>query len=323
MENVRVQAMQAWKRGARVCDIAEMFRVHPNSVSRWVGHYNTNGAKGLRGSKASGRPRSIDCKSFFPKLKKVVGKDADAYGFDTPLWTTTRLQSVFSSEFGVKLSRPTIHRFLTEAGLSFQKPEKRAFQQDPERRREWLEKTWPKLEKQAKNQRSVILFQDECSVALNPISGKTWARIGRTPSISATARRGSIGVISAISRAGKLYFSMPKGRVNSEEFIRFLKKILKQIPRKKVIIVLDNCTSHNSKKTTDFVALNPRLELHFLPPYSPDFNPDELVWAHLKGESLKAHQARTTDELRSKTLGKMRSLQKKKSMLRRMARKTF
>jgi len=67
--------------------------------------------------------------------------------------------------------------------------------------------------------------------------------------------------------------------------------------------VLDNCTSHNSKKTIDFVALNHRLELHFLPPYSPDFNPDELVWAHLKGKSLKAHQARTTVELRSKTLG--------------------
>jgi transposase len=321
LEAVRVQAIKAWKRGARVCDLAETLGVHPNSVSRWVGRFHAVGARGLRSSKASGRPRTIDCREFFPQLKKVVSKDALCYGFDTPLWTTRRLQTVFWKELNTKLSRSTVHRLLTEAGLSFQKPEQRAFQQDPDNRREWLKETWPKLQKQAKKQRAVILFLDECSVSMNPTSGKTWARIGRTPSIKTTASRSSIGLISAISRSGKLYFTIPKGNIDSTEIIRFLEKILKQIPRKRLIIVLDNCKIHKSNKTTSFVDQNPRLELHFLPPYSPDFNPDELVWAHLKQQGLAGHQARTKDDLRGKTLGKMRSLQKRKSIVKAFAKK--
>lgn len=320
LESVRVQAVQARKRGARVCDIANALGVHPNSVSRWVGQYNAGGARALRSTKSSGRPRKIDCRDLFPKIKRIVSRDATSFGFDTPLWTIPRLQKVLKSELDLKLSRATLHRRLTEIGLSFQKPEKRAFQQDPNRRKIWLKKEWPKLQKRATKQRAVILFLDECSVSLNPNSGKTWARIGRTPHIKTSSSKGSIGIISAIAKSGKLYFTIPSGRVNSHEFIKFLKKILKQISRKKIIIVLDNCSSHKSNKTFAFIEEHPRLQLHFLPPYSPDFNPDEHIWSQLKGK-LNGHQATNKTDLRAAALRKMRSIQKKKGMLKNIAKK--
>ena len=158
----------------------------------------------------------------------------------------------------------------------------------------------------------MILFGDEASIALNPHAGKTWSKVGKTPIIRTTSTRGSIPVISAISPTGKLYFTLPKNNVSAEEFIKFLKQILKQIPRKKINFVVDNCAAHKAKKTLLFLEKNKRLELHFLPSYSPDFNPDELTWARLKGVELQAHQARTKRELRGKTLGKMRKIQKDK-----------
>ena len=162
-------------------------------------------------------------------------------------------------------------------GFNFQTPERRAFQKNPKRRKKWLEQEWPQLQKRAIAERAFILFQDECSVSLNPHTGKTWARMGRTPRIKTSSSKGSIGVISAISRSGKLHFSRTSGRVDSKEFIKFLEKILKQIPRKRILIALDNCSSHKSKLTLDCIELNSRLELRFLPPYSPNFNPDEKI----------------------------------------------
>ena len=85
LEHARVLAVQEWKRGARVCDVADMLGIHPNSVSRWIGQYRAYGTSGLRSSVSTGRPRKYDCKKIFPQIKKLVSKDATHFGFDTPL----------------------------------------------------------------------------------------------------------------------------------------------------------------------------------------------------------------------------------------------
>jgi transposase len=56
-----------------------------------------------------------------------------------------------------------------------------------------------------------------------------------------------------------------------------------------------------AKSVKAFVAGQKRLELFCLPTYSPDFNPDEGVWSHLKSQELKAHQATNKEELIKKT----------------------
>lgn len=308
----RIRAIEARRAGASTKEIAGVLGVHPNSVSRWVSTYNAGGAMKLRGKHPSGRPPKIDCKVLFPKITRVVRLPATEYGYDSPLWTTKRILAVLKDELDIEISRATLHRMLQGAGLSYQKPERRAFEQNPTARRHWLEKTWPELKTKAKNERAVILFGDEASIALNPLSGKTWSKVGKTPIIKTASKRGSIPVISAISPTGKLYFTLPKKNISADEVIKFLKQILKQIPRKKIYLIVDNCRPHRAKKTASFIEKNGRLRLHFLPSYSPDFNPDELTWARLKGVELKAHQAHNKVDLRCKTLGKMRKIQKDK-----------
>jgi len=320
---IRVSAIRAHKSGMPVKDIAEMLGLHRGSVSRWITNYRRDGAKGLRSRKSSGRPKKIDCIEFIPKLKKVISRPATAFGFENSLWNCSRVQEVITQELGYKISITTVWRSLKDIGLSYQKPERRALEQDPKLRKIWIDQTWPALRKKAKKQRAVILFQDESAVSLSPVLGKTWARIAQTPISKVTAKRGTISVISAISATGRLYFTIPKGNVASGEFIKFLRQILKEIPRKKIFMVVDNCSSHKSKKTTYFVASIDRLDLVYLPSYSPDFNPDELTWAHLKNVKLKQHGAKDKADLRRKTLGKMRSIQKDKPLVKSFVKKVY
>jgi len=319
----RVKAIKAHSSGMSNQGIAKMFGVHEVTVSRWLRRYRQGGAKALLEKKSSGRPRKIDCETFAPKLTKLIKSPATKFGFESPLWNCARVRQVVKRELGYNLSKSTIWRSMREIGLSPQKPECRAVEQDPVARKKWLEKTWPELREKAKSQRAVILFEDECSVSLSPTVGRTWSKISHTPQFKKFSGWGCIGVISAISTSGRLYFKLPKGNVDSDEFIKFIKQILKEIPRKKVYMVVDNCKSHKSKKTTAFVDSNDRFELVYLPSYSPDFNPDELTRARLKRVELIDQSVKKKSELRRKTLGKMRSIQKKKSLIKSFVAKIY
>lgn len=313
---VRVRAIRARRSGMSCKDIAAAFGVSPVTVSRWIKKYNTLGAAGLKGKRSSGRPATIDCQEFFPKLKKIVKQPATRFGLTSPLWNSKRLRQVLASEYQIRISQSTMWRALKSIGLSYQKPERRAFEADDQARKIWLEEFWPNLKKRASKERAVILFEDEAAVSLVPNLGKTWAKIGRTPLIKLTGNRGSVSVISAISTTGKLYFKVPPGTVASAEFIEFLKQILTEIPRKKIYMILDGGSTHRSKMTKQFVLTQPRLQLVLLPAYSPDFNPDEFTWERLKRVEMLAHTQTTKARLRAKTLASMRSIQKKSDLVK-------
>jgi transposase len=68
---------------------------------------------------------------------------------------------------------------------------------------------------------------------------------------------------------------------------------------------MDRATPHITKKTEAFVASQKRLHVFFLPPRSPELNPDEQVWSHLKNHGLKSHRATTPSELKALTRKKL------------------
>jgi len=83
-----------------------------------------------------------------------------------------------------------------------------------------------------------------------------------------------------------------------------------------VVVVMDQAPPHGSHKTRDFIAGQPRLHLFHLPKCSPDWNPDEKVWNHLKNHELKAHGARTKAELRQLARRKLGQMSRNPRLLR-------
>jgi transposase len=68
--------------------------------------------------------------------------------------------------------------------------------------------------------------------------------------------------------------------------------------------------------TTAYIEGQHRLHVFYLPKYSPDWNPDEKVWNHLKHQELKAHKAKTKEELKVLTKDKLKRMSKNPSLLR-------
>ena len=122
--------------------------------------------------------------------------------------------------------------------------------------------------------------------------------------------------MSAITKTGRLVFRLLEKRINSDDVISFLEQVLQHHNRRHVVVVMDKAPPHTSKKTKAFVERQRRLHVFYLPSYSPDWNPDEKVWNHLKHQELKGHQARSTPEMKQLARRKLSKMSRNPSQLR-------
>lgn len=223
---------------------------------------------------------------------------------------------VITAEFGVTISKQTVLRRLHEAGLTYQKPEREYFELSQEERQAWVRREVPKIRATVRKHRAILYFQDEANVSLTALLAKTWAPCGQTPKQRVTGKRGGVAALSAITRRGQLLFRLLQKRIASAEVIAFLSQMLTHHRRRHLVVVMDQAPPHVSKATKTFIENQRRLHVFHLPKYSPDWNPDEKVWNHLKHQELKGHQARTTSELSALTHEKLTAMSKDPELLR-------
>src|SRR5215475_7496327 len=140
-------------------------------------------------------------------------------------------------------------------------------------------------------------------------AGRTWGKKGETPVVLSTGAGYGMSLISAITSCGHMRFMIKeKGGVNSDAFIEFLKRLMVG-SKNKIFLIVDNGPAHVSKKTKAFVAgLGGRLRLFYLPPYSPERNPDELVWKHLKADTVGRTTITSFNDFKNKVKSSMISL---------------
>jgi len=312
--DVRVRAVQAVRKGMPVSQTAITFGVDRTTLHRWLARYDQDGEEGLQRRPVSGRPRKLS--AFTAKrLKQIVLAPATKFGFETDLWTVGRLHAVLVGRLHADVSEDTVWRRLREAGLTWQTPERQYFEADPETRRRWQEETIPKIREILEKTGGILYCEDEASVCLTPLLGKTWAERGKPRKIPVTGARASIAAMSAISPRGRLVFRLYTKRITSVEVIDFLKQLLRHHPGRHIVVVMDQAKPHTSKMTTGFIESKKRLHVFYLPPYSPDWNPDEKVWNHLKNHELKAHRATNKQELYELTEEKLANMSDDRDLL--------
>jgi transposase len=296
-------------------DVADAYGIERTTLYRWMNRYEKDGSDGLRRKNGSGRPRKLE-ELDESDLRSIVLEPASSFGYETDLWTVGRVHRVIKEQYAVVVSRDTIWRRLREAGLTYQKPERQYYQIDEAARQEWLRREVPKIRKTVNKYRAILYFQDEANVSLTAFLGKTWGLQGQTPKAKVTGKRGGVAAMSAISKRGHLLFQLYDKRIASDQVIAFLGQMLKHHARRHLVVVMDQAPPHVSKKTTTYIESQRRLHVFHLPKYSPDWNPDEKVWNHLKHHELKAHQAKTKDELKHLTKKKLKSMAKNPRLLK-------
>lgn len=316
LEHLRMQGIKLWKKEKKVSDIVEALGVKKSAVYGWITTYKKYGLNGLKKRNAKGAEPKLS-KDEIKKLLKMLEKTADNYGFECPLWDCKKITQLIKEQFGKSIHYSNVWRLLQKWNLSAQKPQRQAKERDEKKFKEWVEQVWPKILAHARRWQAIIYFLDESAVRLTAVLGTTWAKKGKTPVVKVTGKRGTIGVTSAITPAGRMVFRIEKEYVNSILHIEFLKQIQKNHPRRKIIVIEDEARPHIAKEVSQYVKTQKKkFALYYLPSYSPELNPDEHVWAYLKGFKLKAHQAKSLEEFKPLVLSKMRSIQRKKKIVR-------
>ena len=312
---IQVGAVEAVSRGLSVGVVADAYGIDRTTLFRWVTRYGENGEEGLKRKVGSGRPRLLGDLNR-NAIWEIVLKPATDFGFETDFWTIGRLHRIVQEQYAITISHDTIWRRLRDAGLTYQKPERQYFEMDEEAREAWMETEAPKIRKTVKKYKALLYFQDEANVSLTAFLGKTWAPRGLTPRQKVTGKRGGVAAISAINGSGRLIFKLHEKRICSEEVIDFLGQMLRHHKKRHLVVVMDQAPPHTSHKTTGYIEKQNRLHVFHLPKYSPDWNPDEKVWNHLKHQELKGHQAKTKAELKEMAQNKLETMSSNPSLLR-------
>lgn len=311
---VRVRAVKAVASGTSICEVARAYGTDRTTIHRWVRRYREHGAEGLQRRPVSGRPRKSTGISLY-NLKRLVLAPASRYGFETDLWTVGRVHAVLERCYRVDISEDTVWRRLRDMGLTWQTPEREYFQADAEERQRWQKETIPQIQEILRKSKGILYCEDEASVCLTPLLGKTWALRGRPRKVPVTGNRASISAMSALSPRGRLVFRLYQKRIASKEVIEFLEQLLRHHPSRHVVVVMDQAPPHTSQMTQGYIESQPRLHVFYLPAYSPDWNPDEKVWNYLKNHELKAHRANNKQELFTLTEDKLQNMSQDTELL--------
>src|SRR6516162_129151 len=143
------------------------------------------------------------------------------------------------------------------------------------------------------------------------------AKKGETPVVLSSGARYNMSLISAVTSRGHMRFMIKEeGGVNAGVFIEFLRRLMIG-SKNSIFLIVDRGPAHVAKKTKAFVSsLGGRLRLFYLPPYSPDKNPDELVWKHLKADTVGRASIISFGDFKYKVRSSMLSLQRSPAKIR-------
>ena len=312
VHELRKQVVRQKEQGATNLQVVKNTGLSKDAVSRIWRKFKTGGLESLKPKKRGrkkGEQEKLTKEQQSQIRKTIIDKTPDQLKLGESLWTRESICDYIKRKYGIILTLRSISNYLKAWGLTCQRPTKRAIVQDDVKLRAFMEKEYPAIAKRAKNEKAVIYWGDETGLSNQEYYQRGFAPKGKPPVIGVQVKRERINMLSAITNQGKVRFMIFKDSMNQQKLISFMKRMINDVPEK-VFLIVDNLRVHHGKLVKSWLEENKkRIEIFFLPPYSPELNPDEYLNNALKHDVHSGLRPRTAKQLDSKTQSYMRRLQ--------------
>lgn len=311
-EALRYRALEAVRSGISQTEAAVRFGVARGTVARWMKRVRQGGARALAQRKR-GRPKGASRLVGWQAaviVRAITDRTPDQLKMPFVLWTREAVRDLIAAKFQVRVSLMTIGRWLKRWGFTPQKPVRRAWEQNRKAVQRWLKETYPGIRRQAQRDGAEIHWGDEMGMRSDHQAGRSYGRRGQTPVIPGTGQRFGCNLISTVTNRGTLRFMVFHGRFSAPVLLAFLHRLIRSA-RRTVYVILDRHPVHRSVKVQKWLARRTaHIRLFWLPPYSPELNPDENLNNDVKANAVGRRRPTDRRDMMADVRGYLRSTQK-------------
>ena len=285
---IRLGAMRLLLEGMGRELVCKIYNRSDRMVRLWIEMFNRGGIDALASKPRSGRSRKVKLERVRDLLVPVLEEPSQAGELH---WTGVKLHGFLQERLQIALSYRTVINYLHELDYNLRVPRPWPERQNEEQRSAFLEQLrgWqadPTIE---------LWFADECGVEGDPRPRRRWSARGSRPKLPYLGDHIRANVIGAVCPATGECCTMIFDGVDTDVFQYYLDHFAQEIPAadsKRRLLIVDNASWHKSQRLNWH-----HFEVHYLPGYSPDFNPIERLWLRLKADFFSDFIAKSPDEL--------------------------
>lgn len=298
----RLNAMHLLMIGTPYELVVRNSRVSERTLRLWVCRFNTCGIDGLIHRSGAGRPRILQHEEIAARILPVV-EDPSLAG--QTHWTARKLCGWLNENLEAELSYRTVVRYLHEHDYKRKIP--RPMPEPPDRDA-WEDKRDAfagELLGLLEDEGCEVFFGDEAGFEGDPRPRQKWVKRGSRPTVGYQGGHVRQNVVGAVNPRDGQLVSLIVPHNDTEVFQAFLDTMAEEVPDqgKPIWLVLDNASWHHSN-SLNWHHIKPL----YLPPYSPDFNPIERLWQHLKSHYLAGFITKQSEELADKLEASIKQL---------------
>src|SRR5262245_35730940 len=286
-------------------EVGALLYCSSRTIDRWVKRLHHDGIAGLAGRKR-GRPFRFGAVWVRLVVALVTHLSPRHFGSLRSRWTCGLVAWALHHRFDVRVSRETVRRWLHRGEMVYRRPRPVLGPRDEEREAKLaaLHQLLAELPPD-----ETVVWEDEIDLNTNPEIGRMWMRRGHQAKIPTPGTNQKRYVAGSIHwRTGQVFATEGPKR-NGTLFVKHLDELRYRLRRyRKIHVICDNGKFHGSVEVQIYLAKHrDRIELEFLPAYSPDTNPVERVWWLVREHVTRNHRCRDQEELLEMVFSYLRS----------------
>jgi len=285
----RIKAVLLYDKGWSVAEIAEALLLSEDAIRDHITEYKDfkklKPESGGSAEKLSAE-QSNQLEEHLREFTYLYVKDIVAY---------------IQSTWGVSFSVPGLHGWLKRHEFSYKKPAVVPGKADKQQQEAWLAE-YEKL-KQNLPENETICFMDGVHPTHNVQPAYGWIKTGVRKEIPGNSGRSRLNLSGVVDIISHKVFIQEDEMLNAVATMSFLRKLEEGYPIKaKIHLFCDNARYYRNKAVTHYLETS-KIQLHFLPPYSPNLNPIERLWKWMKERVIYNTYYREFEDFKSAVFG--------------------